>query len=142
VRSVLVTAPDGTRWSVRVAWEPRWRALARRVGGWRAKRSRRGVDAVDAVDGAMQVGDSGLSGSGGGGGFDFGDAIVVIAVVFIAVAAAALFWWVLLPLLLIVLDLFVGLILLVLSIAGRVLFRRPWTVEATAGDGGRGLPRR
>jgi hypothetical protein len=38
---------------------------------------------------------------------------------------------VLLPLLLIVLDVFVVLILLVLSIVGRLLFRRPWTVEAT-----------
>ena len=29
------------------------------------------------------------------------------------------------------------LVLLVLAVVGRVLFRRPWTVEATAGNGDR-----
>lgn len=141
VRSVVVTAPDETRWSVRVAWQPRWRALARRFGGWRRKRKNRDVDGVDVADGAVRTGDAALSrggGGGGGGSFDFGDAAIVIVGVLIAViAAAVLFWWVLLPLLLIVLDLLIVLVLLVLAIVGRVLFRRPWTVEATAGDGER-----
>lgn len=97
VRPVLVTAPDDTRWTVRVAWEPRWRPLARRFGGWRRKRRARHADSGDVVDGAVQIGDAATSGPSGGG-FDFGDAVFVIVVVFIAViAAAALFWWVLLP---------------------------------------------
>lgn len=130
-----MTAPDDTRWTVRVAWEPRWRALARRFGGWRRKRRKAHVGSGDLVDGAVQLGDAATSGSGGGH-VDLGDATVVLVVVFIAVvAAAALFWWVLLPLLLLAVDLVVVLVLLVLAVAGRVLLGRPWTVEATAGNG-------
>ncbi len=135
-----MTAPDDTRWTVRVVWEPRWRALARRFGGWRRKRKRRDGDSGDLVDGAVQIGDAATSGSGRGraGGFDLGEAIIVVVVVFLAViAAAALFWWVLFPLLLIAVDLMIVLVLLVVALVGRVLFRRPWTVEATAGDGER-----
>lgn len=123
-----------------MVWEPRWRALARRFGGWRRKRKNRDGDAGELVDGALQIGDAATSGSGGGGGgdFDLGDAIVVLVVIFLAViAAAALFWWVLLPLLLIAIDLLIVVVLLVVAVVGRVLFRRPWTVEATAGNGER-----
>ncbi|GAA1892864.1 hypothetical protein [Asanoa iriomotensis] len=133
-----MTAPDDTRWTVRVVWEPRWRALARRFGGWRRRRKKRDIDAGDVVDSAMRIDDAATSGSGGGNGdgFDLGDAVIVVVVVFLAViVAAALFWWVLLPLLLIVVDLMIVLVLLVATIAGRVLFRRPWTVEATAANG-------
>jgi hypothetical protein len=139
-----VTAPDDTSWTVRVVWEPRWRALARRFGGWRRKRKNRdrGGGSGDVVNSALQIGDAATSGRGGGGGgadgFDLGDAIIVIVIAFLAfIAAAALFWWVLLPLLLIVIDLVIVLVLLVVTVAGRVLFRRPWTVEATAGNGER-----
>jgi len=38
MRTVAVTAPDGTEWAVRVVWEPRWPLLVRRFGGWRDKR--------------------------------------------------------------------------------------------------------
>ena len=130
MRSISVSAPDETQWTVRVAWEPRWRPLARRFGGWRRTRKKR--QSGDVVDDAVQLSDAASSGSGGGGGF--GDAMVVVVVVFIG---AALFWWGLLPLLLIAIDLVVVLVLLVLAVVGRVLFRRPWTVEATAGNGER-----
>ncbi|GIF62994.1 hypothetical protein Ais01nite_10290 [Asanoa ishikariensis] len=136
-------APDDTRWTVRVVWEPRWRALARRFGGWRRKRkNNRDGSSGDVVDGALRIGDAATSGSGGSGGgsdgFDLGDAIIVIVLVFFAlIAAAALFWWVLLPLLLIAIDLMIVLVLLVVTLVGRVLFRRPWTVEATAVNGER-----
>ncbi|BFU45494.1 hypothetical protein [Krasilnikovia sp. MM14-A1004] len=124
--------PEGTPWNVRVEWAPRWRALARRFGGWRAKRT---GHSGDVVDGALQVGgdiSTSGGGGGGGGGFDLGDAIGAIVVILIAfVVAAALFWWVLLPLLLVILDVVVVLILLAVSIVARVLFRRPWTVTAT-----------
>jgi hypothetical protein len=66
-------APDGTAWSVRVLWAPRWQALARRFGGWRVKRSGR---SGDVVDGALQTG-SNIPTPGGdsGGGLDLGDEI-------------------------------------------------------------------
>ncbi|GGK35589.1 hypothetical protein GCM10010124_30380 [Pilimelia terevasa] len=136
MRNVLVTTPNDTQWTVRVVWEPRWRALARRFGGWRLRRRNRRQDAGHVVDGTGQLGDVALSGSRGStaGSFDLGDALLVLVVVFIGViAAAALFWWVLLPLLLLLIDLVVVLVLLVLALAGRVLFRRPWTVEARSG---------
>lgn len=134
MRTVVVTAPEGTKWSVRVVWAPRWRTLARRFGGWQSKRS---PGAGDVVDGTLQVGSNVPSGGGGGGGggglFDLDHdfaAIVLICIVF--VLAAVLFWWVLLPLLLLVLDGVIVLILLAVSVVARVLFRRPWKVEATA----------
>ncbi|MET8149809.1 hypothetical protein ACIBSW_23075 [Actinoplanes sp. NPDC049668] len=136
MRTISVSAPEGARWDVRVVWAPRWRALARRFGGWRSKRT---GNSDDLVDGALQVGDASTSGGGGGGGLSgLGDEIVAILVIFIAlVLAVALFWWVLLPLLLLVLDVVIVLILLAASIAARVLLRRPWTVEATAPGRGR-----
>jgi hypothetical protein len=122
-------APEGTAWSVRVVWAPRWRALARRFGGWRAKRS---GSSGDVVDGALQAGGD-IPTSGGGGGLDLGDEIAAIVVILVAfVLGVALFWWVLLPLLLVLLDVVVVMVLLVVSIVARVLFRRPWTVEVTA----------
>jgi hypothetical protein len=136
-----VTAPDQTQWTVRVAWEPRWRALARRFGGWRRKKKDDGkIDPGDIIDGAANVSNAtpGGGGGGGGGGIDLGEAAVAIVIAGIAlIIAALLFWWVLLPLLLLVLDLVIVLILLVLAIVGRVLFRRPWTVEATSATGQR-----
>ncbi|GAB1645382.1 hypothetical protein [Krasilnikovia sp. MM14-A1259] len=131
MKTLSVTAPEGTPWNVRVVWAPRWRALARRFGGWRAKRTGR---AGDVVDGALQVGgDIPTSGGGGGGGLDLGDEIAAVVFILIAfVVGVALFWWVLLPLLLVMLDVVAVLILLTVSIVARVLFRRPWTVEASA----------
>ncbi|MFC7272597.1 hypothetical protein ACFQS1_01270 [Paractinoplanes rhizophilus] len=130
MRTVTVTAPSGTAWRVRVVWAPRWRALARRFGGWRSKRT---GTSGDVVDGALEVGGNMPSSGGGGGGSGLGDEIAAIVFVLIAfVLAAALFWWVLLPLLLLVLDLVIVLLLLAVSVVARVLFRRPWTVEATA----------
>jgi hypothetical protein len=133
VRTVSVTAPEGTPWNVCVVWAPRWRALARRFGGWRAKRTGR---SSDAAEGALQVGgdiSSSGGGGGGGGGLDLGDELAAIAIILVAfVAGVALFWWVLLPLLLLILDVVIVLILLAASIVARVLLRRPWTVEATA----------
>ena len=129
MRTVSVTAPEGTPWNVRVVWAPRWRALARRFGGWRAKRTGR---SGDVVEGAFQAGGD-IPTSGGGGGLDLGDEIAAIVVILIAfILGVALFWWVLLPLLLVLLDVVIVLILLAVSIVARVLFRRPWTIEATA----------
>jgi hypothetical protein len=133
VRTVIVQAPDNTSWRVRVVWEPRWRAMARRYGGWRRHRQ-------DDSSGASGLPD--LSGvdipvaRSGGGGFwnDLGDDILVgIAVIVGVIVFGLLFWWLLLPLLLLILDAVAVVVLLAAGIAGRVLFRRPWTVQASGG---------
>jgi Zn-dependent protease with chaperone function len=118
---VAAVSPAGVEWSVRVVWEPRWRALARRFGGWRRRRKDAG-------------------GSGGGwdlpfpdvNGLDGDGCLVAIGVVLAIIVFGLLFWWLLLPLLLLFLDLVAVVLLLVIGIVARVLFRRPWIVQATA----------
>ncbi|MFI7603484.1 hypothetical protein [Actinoplanes sp. NPDC049681] len=130
MRTVIVQRPGGGTWRVRVVWEPRWRALARRFGGWRRRRTDGGVGDL-GVD--LPSGSGGHHGGGGGGGGwgDLGDDIVVgIAVIVGMIVVGVLFWWLLLPLLLLVLDVVAVVALVVVGVAGRVLFRRPWTVQA------------
>ena len=65
--------------------------------------------------------------------FDLGDEIAAIVFIVVAfVLGVGLFWWVLLPLVLALLDVVIVVILLAVSVLARVLFRRPWIVEATA----------
>ncbi|GIF20906.1 hypothetical protein Ate02nite_36360 [Paractinoplanes tereljensis] len=132
---MTVQALDGAAWRVRVVWEPRWRALARRFGGWRRKRKDR--------DGGPDFPDPGLDlPSGGhhsGGGFfdDLADDLVVgIAIIIGMIVFGLLFWWLLLPLLLLILDVMIVVLLVIAGVVGRVLFRRPWLVEATGPQGG------
>ncbi|WP_344130269.1 hypothetical protein [Luedemannella flava] len=138
MRTIEATVPGGDTWAVRVAWLPRWRALARRFGGWRRRRREDGgfdVNGADAGDLVNAV-PSGGGGSGGGGLGSLGDELLIIAVVFIGIIAAiALFWWVLLPLLLLLVDIVVVILLAVVAAVARVLFRRPWTVEASRAVG-------
>jgi len=123
---VIVQAPGGGEWRVRVAWEPRWRALARRFGGWRRKRKDGdGFPDLGGID--VPTGHAG----GGGGGFDFGDSILIGLLVIVGlIVFGLLFWWLLLPLLLLVLDAVVVAVLVIAGVVGRVLFRRPWRVQA------------
>jgi hypothetical protein len=132
---LIVSAPDGVSWRVRVVWEPRWRALARRYGGWRRRRGgRRGGDGFDVPDTTGFGGGGG--GHRGGGGFDLGDDLVVgLAIVVGLIVFGLLFWWLLLPLLLLVVDMVVVVVLVVAGVVGRVLLRRPWTIRAVAGPG-------
>ncbi|WP_212998954.1 hypothetical protein [Winogradskya consettensis] len=130
MRTVTVQGTNGATWRVRVVWEPRWRALARRFGGWRRNR-KNGPDL-----GGLDLPSGNHSGGGGGGWGDLGDDIAIgIAIIVGMIVFGVLFWWFLLPLLLLVLDVVVVVVLLIAGIVGRVLFRRPWIVEAT-GDGG------
>lgn len=128
VRTVIVQAPGGDSWRVRVVWEPRWRALARRFGGWRRRRRQGDGDPGDlGVD--LPSGGGGHHGGGGGWG-DLGDDIFIgIAVIVAMIVVGALFWWLLLPLLLLVLDVVVVVVLVLAGVVGRVLLRRPWTVQ-------------
>jgi len=82
-------------------------------------------------------------GNGGGGwdpgGLDEGFAVVlavVLALLAVIVAAAA-FWWVVLPLLAVVVDAAIVVILFVAGCVARIVFRRPWTVQATSSRGDR-----
>ena len=136
MRSVRVRDPQGGRWTVRVRWEPRWRALSRRFGGWRRERADV-PDVGSAAESAAHVGGSGGGpggGSGGGGGGLLGsladEAAVLLVLLLGFVLVAALAWWVLIPLLLLVVDAAVVVVLLVCGVLGRVALRRPWTVTA------------
>ena len=81
---------------------------------------------------------------GGGGGWDvggldegFADVVAVILALVAVVVAAAAFWWVVLPLLAVVVDAAIVVILFVAGFVARVVFRRPWTVQATSSRGDR-----
>ena len=120
-----VAGPDGTVWEVRRRWVARFGPeawsdrLAERFQQRRARRREKDVGdgTLDVADGCAVDGLEGL-------------AIVVVAV--IVIVLIVLFVW---PVIVALLDL---LLLLLLALAGgvmRVLFRRPWAVDALAGDG-------
>jgi hypothetical protein len=114
--------------------------------GWDYSPARHGVsgDVGSGGHGGGSVDLPGGHGGGGGGGWDLGGLdegfAVVVAVVLALVAvivAAAAFWWVVLPLLTVVVDAAVVVILFVAGFVARVVFRRPWTVQATSSRGDR-----
>ncbi|HEX6685199.1 MAG TPA: hypothetical protein VF062_20580 [Candidatus Limnocylindrales bacterium] len=115
MRTVNVKDSGGADWAVRVVWQPRWRALARRFGGWRRKRREKkeggGFDLPDV----------------GGIGDDIFAAILVIVGL---ILFGLLFWFLLLPMMLLLVDIVIVVLLMLLAIPARVLLRRPWTVEA------------
>lgn len=114
-----VTTPSGEVWQVRRVWAPGlrgerlWSRLRRRTKGGR--------------QGSSELGDLAESGCGP----DLLDDLVIV----VAIGAVVLFLAVFgLPLLFALLDVAVIALLTVLGIVARVLFRRPWVVEATGGD--------
>jgi hypothetical protein len=58
-----------------------------------------------------------------------------VPLVIVAIAALLLAAFVVVPLILAVVDIVVVLVLAGAGIVGRVLFHRPWTIEATSSDG-------
>ena len=114
-----VTAPDGRTWVVRRRWMPRlghetlWDRFSRRF----RKVFNRAGDAADADPGCLEV---------------FGEGIAA-AVVIILVVLALIF--VLVPLLVAIVDVLILLVVAALGVLARILFRRPWIVEARADDG-------
>jgi len=114
-----VTTPSGEVWQVRRLWAPRlkgervWsrvRRRTRRVG-------RRSGELADAPD-------PGCAG-------DLLDDLAIAAVVVLVVLFVVLVG---IPLLVALLDLVVIALLTLLGVVARVVFRRPWVIEAT--DGG------
>ena len=104
-----VTAPDGTRWKVGRQW---WPERGRDLGSG-------GVDGVD--------------GTGFGDLFDLGDAsdfLAVLAVIAFALVLILFVTTVLIPLIAFTIELIVVIVLFFAGLAGRLLFRRPWTVRA------------
>jgi hypothetical protein len=116
---LTIDAPDGRHWTVQRRWLPRmgaetvWARFHRRF----RQAMRRAGDAADADPGCLEV---------------FGEGVVAGALILIGLL---LLIFVLLPLLFAVVDLIIVVLLALLSVAGRVLLRRPWTVEATSADG-------
>lgn len=114
-----VQAPDGRTWVVRRRWVPRlgaesiWGRMHRRA----RQAMRRAGNIADADPGCLEVLAEGIA--------------VAIAVVVIV----AFLIFVAIPLVFALLDLLVVLLLALLGILARIVFRRPWIVEARADDG-------
>ena len=109
----------GRRWVVRRRWMPRLGADT--LWGRFRRRLRRTFDRV--ADGAdLDPGCGELLGEG-------------IAVALVVIAVALLLFFVVIPVLVAIVDVLILLLLAGAGALSRILFRRPWTVEATADDG-------
>ncbi|HVY77020.1 MAG TPA: hypothetical protein VG898_00760 [Solirubrobacterales bacterium] len=107
------TSPDGTRWRVRRRWLDRPLPDLRK----RFRELRRENVGEDALDGLFVI--------------DFGDSVWASIGLAIAVLLLVV---VLLPVLGIALELILIVLLLGSGLVGRVILRRPWTVEAQSLD--------
>jgi len=65
------------------------------------------------------------------------EVILEAPLILLAIAALLIAILIVVPLMLAVVDVVVLLVLAGLGIVGRVLFRRPWTIDATSSDGTR-----
>lgn len=119
--ATTITGPDGRQWTVR-------RRLAPRLGAETVfGRARRRVGSViNRTTNGLDVADGCLA-------FDL-DAIVVVLLVLVALL---LLIFVVIPLLVVIVDLVILLLLALLGIVARVVFRRPWVLEAASSDGRR-----
>jgi hypothetical protein len=109
-----VTAPDGTRWKVGRQWWPE-----------RGDRDHAGADVPADAGG----------GGGDGGWFDLGDAdefVVVVVLIGVVLLAILFFTTVVIPVIAFTIELIVLVVLFFGGLAGRLLFRRPWTVRERA----------
>ncbi len=104
-----VVDPSGRTWKVRRRW-------VQRNASWRGPKDKRALDLLDGADLA-----------------DAGAELPVLGVMMFAVAAlllAVLAVVFVIPALIFVIELALILLAVGLGVLGRVLFRRPWTVEA------------
>lgn len=115
-----VTTPGGEEWHVRRLWAPRlggerlWTRIRRRI-----RRAREGADVADGPDIGC-LGDL------------FDEFFLVLAVVVAAVLVVVVGYL----LVFVLLDVLLVALLTVLGFAARIVFRRPWVIEATSGDEG------
>jgi hypothetical protein len=122
VRTRVVQAPDGLRWEVRRRWATRlgnetlWGRFRRRIRGT-GSRGRALLDGADVADGCV-----------------FDDLLVGVAVAIAVILVVVLLVFVMIPLLVALVDLLILLLLGLLGLFGRIVFRRPWTVEARGDD--------
>ncbi|MGN6692754.1 MAG: hypothetical protein ACTHN0_01125 [Aquihabitans sp.] len=117
-----IPAPSGSvaplEWKVKRRWIPRlgadtlWARFRRRF----RKTFRRAGDAADAGDGCLDVGDG-----------------VVAAIALIIIGLVLIF--VILPALVAIVDVVILLVLALGGLVARVLFRRPWLIDARDGTG-------
>ncbi|OWY63343.1 hypothetical protein B7486_53630 [cyanobacterium TDX16] len=115
-------APDGSPWRVERHWMPRSGVDSpltrmRRTMGWVG----RGAKGADAGAQLAELG-------------ELGGPFAIIGAVILLVVMVAVVGLVVVPLLLVVLDLVVVLLLGVALVIGRLLFRRPWTIEVVGPD--------
>ncbi|MEZ5410958.1 MAG: hypothetical protein R2761_23210 [Acidimicrobiales bacterium] len=116
-----ILSPDGRQWQVRRRLVPRLGAETLPGRIWRRMK-----DAADHATTGVDVGSGCVPGS-------FSD-LAVLAVALVLLAAVI---FIVIPLLAAIVDLVILLLLAVLGILARVVFRRPWVVEAAASDGQR-----
>lgn len=118
-----VTDPAGHRWAVRRQWAPRLegRGFRARFRKRRNARRQRGNEGrwYDWIDVPFDIPDSLTA------------ALVIIGIVIVVVLLVLVG----VPLLLAAVDLIVVVVLLVGGVLARVVFRRPWTVEAMSDEG-------
>jgi len=127
-RSRSITGPDGRVWRVRrvlLPRPPRWKGRPLPKHGKRERTKRSARNWADAADGLDVVGNIG-EGLGG-------VAAVLVAIVFVVVLIAFA-WFVLFPVLFLLLDLVLILLIAGGGVALRLLFRRPWKIEAKTED--------
>jgi hypothetical protein len=120
-----VMTPGGEVWHVRRLWAPRlqqerlWTRLRRRMG--------RTGRAAGELTSTPDIGFLDL----------FDDAFAVIGLVIAAVIVVVVLAFVVVPLVVTLLDLLVVVLISLVGLVGRVMFRRPWVVEAVDSDGHR-----
>jgi hypothetical protein len=122
-KSRTVTGPDGRAWNVRrllLPRRPRWKGRRSGEPGEKRSKSARAGDWWQTFDSISSLGDLGELGG-------VGAAIAAIALVALLFVFA---WFVLFPALFLLLDLIIILLIAAGGVAVRVLFRRPWKIEA------------
>lgn len=114
-----MTTPGGDLWQVRRLWAPRLRGETLWGRAWRRIRrtGRRTGEFADA-------GNPGCA----------GDLLDELAIVLAVIAVVLFVVFVGVPLLVALLDLLLLVLLTVLGVVGRVVFRRPWVIEAVGPD--------
>ena len=117
--ATAVRARDGRTWVVRRRWVPRlghesiWSRFHRRF----RSTIRRVGDAADADPGCLEV---------------IGEGVVVALALVVAIAVLV---FIVVPFVVAMIDIVLVVLLAALGLAGRVVLRRPWTVEARDDQG-------